>query len=110
MFPLNPISYDVETRHREKFQVTKCKTTRLQNSAIPFMQNLLNSEKLWKSITVKHWFKKWNFVFVLKTYHFNNKPLSLKLELKLELAGAELGKKILGQKYVKSKVIKLIIW
>ena len=79
MFPLNPISYDVETRHREKFQVTKCKTTRFQNSAIPFMQNLLNSEKLWKSITVKHWFKKWNFVFVLKTYHFNNKPLSLSL-------------------------------
>ena len=83
MFPLNPISYDVETRHREKFQVTKCKTTRFQNSAIPFMQNLLNSEKLWKSITVKHWCKKWNFVFELKTYHFNNKPLFLSLSLSL---------------------------
>ena len=46
MFPLNPISYDVKTRHREKFQVTKGKTTKFQNSAIPFMQNLLNLEKL----------------------------------------------------------------
>ena len=46
MFPPNPISYDVMTRHREKFQVTKCKTKRFQNSAIPFMQNLLNAENL----------------------------------------------------------------
>ena len=47
MFPLNPISnsYDIHTRHREKFLVTKCNTTRLKNSAIPYMQSLLNTEK-----------------------------------------------------------------
>ena len=46
MFPLNPISnsYDIHTRHREKFLVTKCNTTRLKNSAIPYMQSLLNTE------------------------------------------------------------------
>ena len=45
MFPLNPIShsYEVNTRHREKYKVTQCKTNRFKNSAIPFMQNLLNS-------------------------------------------------------------------
>ena len=44
MFPLNPISYMINTRHREKFQVTQCKTKRLQRSAIPYMQKLLNLE------------------------------------------------------------------
>ena len=46
MFPLNRVSeYDVETRKREKYQVTKCNTKRFQNSAIPYMQYLLNMEK-----------------------------------------------------------------
>ena len=47
MFPLNEASEmcEIKTRHREKFKVTHCKTKRLQNSAIPYMQNLLNSEK-----------------------------------------------------------------
>ena len=44
MFPLNPQTYDIQTRFREKFQVTKCRTDRLKNSAIPYMQRLLNSE------------------------------------------------------------------
>ena len=44
MFPANPVSnsYDVTTRHREKYKVTLCKTKRFQNSSIPYMQNLLN--------------------------------------------------------------------
>ena len=33
----------VETRHPEKFTVTKAKTDRLGKSAIPYMQKLLNS-------------------------------------------------------------------
>ena len=47
MFPLNPVSnsYDVKTRHREKYKVTQCKTKRFQSSAIPYMQNLLNTTK-----------------------------------------------------------------
>ena len=44
MFPLNPTSYDVITRQRERFKDTKCNTKRFQSSAIPFMQNLLNTE------------------------------------------------------------------
>ena len=47
MFPLNEASKvcEIQTRHREKYKVTQCRTKRLQNSAIPYMQNLLNSEK-----------------------------------------------------------------
>ena len=33
----------VDTRHPEKFLVTKAKTDRLGKSAIPYMQKLLNS-------------------------------------------------------------------
>ena len=47
MFPLNPVvnSYSLETRFREKYQVTHARTERLKNSSIPFMQRLLNSAK-----------------------------------------------------------------
>ena len=43
MFPQNRIT--INTRHPEKFIVTKAKTERLANSAIPYMQRLLNTEK-----------------------------------------------------------------
>ena len=45
MSPLNEASdrCNIDTRHREKYKGTHCKTKRLQNSAIPFMQNLLNN-------------------------------------------------------------------
>ena len=43
-FMLIPINYEMNTRHREKFKVTQCKTKRLQKSAIPYMQKLLNLE------------------------------------------------------------------
>ena len=47
MFPVNPVrhSYGIQTRHREKYIVTKAKTNRLMSSAIPYMQMLLNAEK-----------------------------------------------------------------
>ena len=46
MFPANPTrtEYDLETRFREKYLVQQAKTERLRNSAIPYMQGLLNSE------------------------------------------------------------------
>ena len=44
MFPLNPNT--VNTRHSEKYMVTKARTSRLANSAIPSMQRLLNKVKL----------------------------------------------------------------
>ena len=40
IFPLN--DRDVNTRFHEKFEVTRANTDRLANSAIPFMQRLLN--------------------------------------------------------------------
>ena len=42
MFPLNPRSTSLDTRHTEKFYVQHAKTGRLKNSAIPYMQRLLN--------------------------------------------------------------------
>ena len=42
MFPLNPRSTSLDTRHTEKFYVQHAKTGRLKNSAIPYMQQLLN--------------------------------------------------------------------
>ena len=40
MFPLNPSS--VETRNLEKYHVQHATTSRLADSAIPYMQRLLN--------------------------------------------------------------------
>ena len=40
MFPLN--LNNINTRHPEKYLVTKAKTSRLANSAIPTMQRQLN--------------------------------------------------------------------
>ena len=40
MFPLNPST--VDTRHHEKYYVQPAATSRLANSAIPFMQRLMN--------------------------------------------------------------------
>ena len=44
MFPLNPQGHCMETRFKEKFKVTKSNTERHKNSAIPYMQRLLNSD------------------------------------------------------------------
>ena len=41
LFPLRQPKYN--TRHTEKFIVTKCRTDRFRNSAIPYMQRLLNT-------------------------------------------------------------------
>ena len=43
MFPLNQQRNIVNTRNSEKFFVQPARTNRLQNSAIPYMQRLLNS-------------------------------------------------------------------
>ena len=46
MFPENHSRrvYDINTRHEEKYVVTHANTERLQSSAIPYMQRLLNNE------------------------------------------------------------------
>ena len=43
MFPLNNVPTAMDTRHWNKFRVTSCRTERLKSSAIPYLQNLLNS-------------------------------------------------------------------
>ena len=45
MFPLNKKLHNMETRKGEKFKVQKANTDRLKNSAIIYMQNLLNMQE-----------------------------------------------------------------
>ena len=43
MFPINPVSPDDHyTRFKEQYAVTKTRTERLKNSAMPYLQGLLN--------------------------------------------------------------------
>ena len=51
IFPLN--DRDVNTRFHEKFEVTRANTDRLANSAIPFMQRLLNKNDRQKKAKCK---------------------------------------------------------
>ena len=45
MFPLNNKLHNMETRNGEKYEVQKANTDRLKNSAIIYMQNLLNKQE-----------------------------------------------------------------
>ena len=45
MFPRNPHGHDMNKRNSECFQVKRGLTTRLRNSAIPYMQRLLNKKE-----------------------------------------------------------------
>ena len=45
MFPLNTKNHTMETRETEKYHVQFANTTRLQNSAIIYMQRLLNENE-----------------------------------------------------------------
>ena len=42
MFPLNNRTYEMNTRHKEKYKVQFANTGRLRKSPIIYMQNLLN--------------------------------------------------------------------
>ena len=44
LFPENEKSHKMITRYKEIYEVNQEKTTRLQNSPIIYMQNLLNQE------------------------------------------------------------------
>ena len=44
MFPLNEKIHGMDMRNREKFKVQHAKTNRLKNSAIVYMQKLLNDQ------------------------------------------------------------------
>ena len=44
LFPLNPNS-GLETRNQDKYKVLHANTDRLKNSAVPYLQRLLNSSK-----------------------------------------------------------------
>ena len=42
MFPLRQKIHEMETRDEEKYEVQHANTERLKNSAIPYMQRLMN--------------------------------------------------------------------
>ena len=44
IFPHNEVISPIETQFREVYKVTKSRTERLKNSAVPYMQRLLNSD------------------------------------------------------------------
>ena len=44
IFPTNDVPSNMETRFREKYKVTASRTERLKNSAVPYMQRLLNQD------------------------------------------------------------------
>ena len=46
MFPENNKAHKMLTRNQEKFKVEHEKTTRFRNSAVIYMQNLLNKQNL----------------------------------------------------------------
>ena len=46
LFPLNLKKHSMKTKKFEKFKVKHANTTRLQKSAIPYMQKLLNLQKV----------------------------------------------------------------
>ena len=46
MFPENNKAHKMLTRNQEKFKVEHAKTTRFRNSAVIYMQNLLNKQNL----------------------------------------------------------------
>jgi hypothetical protein len=45
MFPLNDKTHSMDTRNDEKYKVQFANTDRLKNSAIVYMQNLLNENE-----------------------------------------------------------------
>ena len=44
LFPLAKTDHLMKTRAKEKFKVHQAKTERYKNSAIPYMQRLLNND------------------------------------------------------------------
>ena len=45
MFPLNVQNSGLQTRHKQTFKVNKAYTERYKQSAIPYMQRLLNEDE-----------------------------------------------------------------
>ena len=49
LFPINVKNSEMETRHKQTYQVNKAYTERYRNSAIPYMQRLLNENEMLKN-------------------------------------------------------------
>ena len=78
MFPLNPSS--LNSRNHETFYVQPATTSRLKDSAIPFMQRLLNEWSFWFDFNLCQQIAMFVYSELLSLYHcFWNKPLSLSL-------------------------------
>ena len=49
LFPINVKNSEMETRHKQTYKVNKAYTERYRNSAIPYMQRLLNENEMLKN-------------------------------------------------------------
>ena len=49
LFPLNVQNSELQTRHKETFKVNKAYTERYKQSAVPYMQRLLNEDERHKN-------------------------------------------------------------
>ena len=45
LFPLNVQNNETKTRHKETYKVNKAYTERYRQSAVPYMQRLLNEDE-----------------------------------------------------------------
>ena len=45
MFPINEKNSQIQTRHKEMYKVNKANTERYRQSAVPYLQRLLNEEE-----------------------------------------------------------------
>ena len=63
MFPANPKNHVMKTRKQEKYHVQYAQTKRFKESALIYMQNLLNQHEKWKlkSLENTKQFNKQNF-------------------------------------------------
>ena len=45
LFPLNKNTHVMNSRYKEKYQVTHANTNRLMNSTVPYIQRMLNANE-----------------------------------------------------------------
>ena len=66
LFPLREIKHGMKARKSEKYFVIPSKTKRHKDSAVPYLQNLLNKDHLEKRQTLKRLFDNDSFQVMQK--------------------------------------------
>ena len=73
LFPLREIKHGMKARKSEKYFVIPSKTKRHKDSAVPYLQNLLNKDHLEKRQTLKRLFDNDSFQVMQKERWLNQK-------------------------------------